>query len=625
MKNEEFLASRWFFQSLRFMKAAKPSGKRQSRAATACLSSTHHSLLTILLVGTTMLTAQAQIPIVKGNVIDRKLTAMTIHADSVSMDFDNDQQQAAKADVVVAFGQVKVVEAQGWLESAYVKFAPYPAAKGYHVYVKGGSLADYTLLDAQLVRNYGSYGRADAVGLKAAADYRFRIVPTDSQGHEISTAATETSTLSVAPYDRSGFAHFNHTDGVGAYHDDGTLKPDARVVYVTRDNAKTVALDIISDKKGTKTTTYTGIQQIIYGYQKGYDHRPLSIRLLGTIEKEHCDELLSSAEGLQVKGSAAYQPMNITIEGIGDDATLRGFGLLVRNCASVELRNFANMLCIDDAVSLDTKNEHVWIHHLDLFYGQPGSDSDQVKGDGTVDVKADSRYVTIAYCHFWDNGKSSLCGMKSESGPNWVSYHHNWFDHSDSRHPRIRTMSVHIYNNYFDGNAKYGVGAAMKSNAFVEANYFRNCKYPILISRQGSDIASGGTGNFSGEDGGMVKSYGNIMQGGTYVSYQQNATQFDAYEAATRQEQVPATVAARQGGRTYDNFDTDPALMYHYTPDAASQVPAIVTGPAGAGRMGHGDFKFQFNNSTDDAHCNVNTALKQAITNYQPTLKGFYD
>ena len=127
MKNEEFLASRWFFQSLRFMKAAKPSGKRQSRAATACLSSTHHSLLTILLVGTTMLTAQAQIPIVKGNVIDRKLTAMTIHADSVSMDFDNDQQQAAKADVVVAFGQVKVIEAQGWLESAYVQFAPYPA------------------------------------------------------------------------------------------------------------------------------------------------------------------------------------------------------------------------------------------------------------------------------------------------------------------------------------------------------------------------------------------------------------------------------------------------------------------------------------------------------------------
>lgn len=571
-----------------------------------------------------IVTAQAQIPIVKGNVIDRKLTAMTIQTDSVSMAFDDATERAAKADVVVAFGQVKVMEAQGWLESAYVKFAPYPAAKGYHVYLKGGSRADWTLLDAPLVRNYGSYGRADAVGLKAAADYRFRIVPTDAQGKEITTAATETDAISVAPYDRSGFAHFNHTGGVGAYQDDGTLKPNARVVYVTRENAKTVSLDIISDKKGTKTTTYTGIQQIIYGYQKGYDPRPLSIRLLGTIEKEHCDELLSKEEGMQVKGSAAYQPMNITIEGIGDDATIRGFGFLVRSCASVELRNFAVMLCMDDAVSLDTSNEHVWVHHLDLFYGQPGSDSDQAKGDGTIDMKSDSRYITIAHCHFWDTGKSSLCGMKSETGPNWISYHHNWFDHSDSRHPRIRTMSVHIYNNYFDGNAKYGVGAAMKSNAFVEANYFRNCKYPILISLQGSDVASSSKGNFSGEDGGMVKSFANVMQGGTYVSYQQNATQFDAYEAATRQEQVPATVAARQGGRTYDNFDTDPTLMYDYTPDDAHQVPAIVTGATGAGRMGHGDFKFTFNNAADDAHYNVNTALKQAITNYQPTLVGFF-
>ena len=49
-----------------------------------------------------------------------------------------------------------------------------------------------------------------------------------------------------------------------------------------------------------------------------------------------------------------------------------------------------------------------------------------------------------------------LCGMKSESGPNYITYHHNWFDHSDSRHARVRTMSVHMYNNYYDGNAKYG-------------------------------------------------------------------------------------------------------------------------------------------------------------------------
>ena len=64
--------------------------------------------------------------------------------------------------------------------------------------------------------------------------------------------------------------------------------------------------------------------------------------------------------------------------------------------------------------------------------------------------------------------------MKSESGPNYITYHHNWFDHSDSRHARVRTMSVHMYNNYYDGNAKYGVGSTMGSSIYIENNYFRN-------------------------------------------------------------------------------------------------------------------------------------------------------
>ena len=518
-------------------------------------------------------------------------------------------------------GRVELTEARGWNETAYVTFLPYANAAGYNVYIKGGRLKEYAPVDRQLIRNYGAYLRADVVGIVAADDYAIRVVPLNSQQQEITAAAAEATALRVAAYDRSGFAHMGQAEGIGAYNNDGSLKAEARVVYVDRHNARSVQLDIVSDKKG-KLTTYTGLQQIVYGYQKGYETRPLAIRLIGTITDADTDELLSSAEGLQVKGAAAYQPMNITIEGIGNDAVTRGFGFLIRNCASVELRNFANMLCRDDAVSLDTKNEHVWVHNLDLYYGKPGKDADQVKGDGTIDIKANSRYITVSYNHFYDNGKSSLCGMTSETGPNWITYHHNWFDHSDSRHPRIRTMSIHAYNNYFDGNAKYGVGAALSSNAFVEANYFRNCKYPMLISLQGSDVASGGKGTFSGEAGGMIKSFANYITGATrYVTYQQNATEFDAYEAATRDEQVPSNVAAKSGGRKYDNWDTDPTLMYTYTPDAATSVPSIVTGWLGAGRIGHGDLQWQFNNSVDDASSDVNTALKQAISDYQSALK----
>lgn len=214
---------------------------------------------------------------------------------------------------------------------------------------------------------------------------------------------------------------------------------------------------------GKNETTYTGIQSIITAHQKGLETRPLDIRIVGTIKDSDVDKFDSSAEGIQIKGKNAYMPINITIEGVGDDATVWGFGFLLRNVCSVELRNFGIMLCMDDCVSIDTDNEHIWVHNLDLFYGNTGGDSDQAKGDGTIDLKGDSQYLTFSYNHLFDSGKASLCGMKSESGPNYITYHHNWFDHSDSRHPRIRTMSVHVYNNYFDGNSKYGVGVTSGS------------------------------------------------------------------------------------------------------------------------------------------------------------------
>ena len=525
--------------------------------------------------------------------------------------------------------KVAITEARGWFESAYVKFTPFADAKTYNVYIKGGSYSNYTKIDNELVRKYDTYGRADVLGLVAGDGYSIKVVPVNAEGEEMPSAANEATGLKVTAYDRSGFAHKGRTEGIGAYNNDGSLKAGANVVYITKDNAKTVTLDIAANSKGG-TATYTGFQQLIYGYQKGdangsYEKKPLCIRIIGTISASDCDEFLSSAEGIQIKGAKVAMPMNITIEGVGDDATTTGFGFLIRNAASIELRNFANMLCMDDAVSIDTDNSNIWVHNLDLFYGNTGGDADQAKGDGTIDMKGDSKYITVSYNHLWDSGKASLCGMKSESGPNWITYHHNWFDHSDSRHPRIRTMSVHVWNNYFDGNSKYGVGAAYKSNAFVEANYFRNCKYPMLISLQGSDVATNPKGTFSGEDGGMIKSFNNIITGAIkYVTYQKAPVEFDAYEAASREETVPSTVKAKVGGRIFDNWDVDPSIMYAYTPDAPADVPSVVTGWLGAGRMGHGDFQWTFDNATEDNNSNVITGLKNALQNYKTKLIGIY-
>lgn len=491
--------------------------------------------------------------------------------------FAKKADQGESGDIDNPAGVIQITEAKGWQESAYLKWAPFEGASSYNVYV------DDKKIDAQLVRQYKSYYRADVLGLKEGT-YSVKVVPVNAEGKEIAGANTA-SNLVVKSYNREGFAHFKYA-GVGAYNNDGTLKAGAKVLYITAKTAKTVSTTVNTGKQ----ETITGLQSIIDAYSKGKDKTPIAFRIIGKVNLSDLDHISSSAEGLQIKGAM----MNMTFEGVGDDATVYGFGFLLREAESVEFRNFAIMRCLDDAMSLDTDNSHVWIHNMDLFYGKKGSAADQAKGDGTVDIKGDSKYVTVAYNRFWDNGKASMCGMKSETGENWITYHHNWFDHSDSRMARVRTMSVHMYNNYYQHNDVYGIGATSGSSIFMESNYFDAVKRPIMSSLQGTDAM--GDGTFSGEKGGLIKAYGNVFANKpanfSYIPYAENNTSFDAYEVSNPSEQVPASVKTLVGGTSYDNFDTNPSLMYAYAADKAEDVPSIVEGFYGAGRLNHGDIDF---------------------------------
>ncbi len=522
-------------------------------------------------------------------------------------------------------GAVKITKAAGWLESAYAEWELQEGASSYAVYVKGGQYADYTKIDAPLVRHYPTFGRADAVGLKAG-EYSLKVVPI-VDGQEIAANAAEVSGLLVKGFNRDGYAHYNATAGIGAYNNDGTLKTGARVLYVTKQNAKTITLDMLVGSN--KTETRTGIQDILQAYEKGIETRPLVVRIIGQLKKADMPELGSSAIGLQVKGKG--QNMNLTIEGIGNDATLHGFGVLCRACKYVELRNFAVMMHPEDGISFDTDNEHLWGHHLDIFYGE-NKGGDKSKGDGSFDVKG-TFYCTVSDNHFWDSGKCNLNSNGDEV--DFVSYHHNWYDHSDSRHPRVRkSQHLHVFNNYYDGNSKYGVGATTGSCIFVEKNYYRNCKYPMLISKQGSDIHNGvgssndTKGTFSSEDGGIIKAFDNYMTGQTsfepYVAgHATYSKHFDAYVVQSRDEQVPAEVVTLQGGTGYNNFDTA-ADFYTYTPDATADVPATVTGQYGAGRCEHGDFQYAFDNATQDKNYDVIIDLSNKLKDYTTTLLGVF-
>ena len=513
---------------------------------------------------------------------------------------------------IPATGEIEFIEAQGHLESAYVTWKAVEDAEWYNVYYMPVGGESWTKIDAPLVRQYPEYFRADIPGL-AAGEYLIKVVPTDKDGNELDEKSGTTGNLTVLAHEREGYAFVNGTAS-GAYNEDGTLKAGARVIYITENTKDSVTLTV----EGANENPCVGLQNILKGYAKGKDSTPLCVRIIGNI----------TDLAVMDKGDILVENKNngkggITIEGIGSDATANGWGLRIKNSSNVEVRNIGFMNCDSnegDNLGLQQGNDHVWVHNCDFFYGDAGSDSDQAKGDGALDTKTSS-YITHSYNHFWDSGKCNLQGMKSEETSNYITYHHNWYDHSDSRHPRIRTCTVHIYNNYFDGNSKYGVGVTMGASAFVENNYFRSTAdmKPMLSSNQGTD--ADGEGTFSGEDGGIIKSFGNIFYGPcsliTTDANSSNKNDFDCYKAASRDEKISSDYKTLAGGTTYNNFDTA-ADFYEYQADTAEEAKEKVE--KYAGRVGGGDFKWEFDDAKDDASYAVDTELKAALTGYKTEL-----
>nr|MCR5112633.1 hypothetical protein [Acholeplasmatales bacterium] len=166
---------------------------------------------------------------------------------------------------VRAASSISISTVGGYNEGAAITFT---SASTPSVYYSAANADSWIEIDSELIRATSSGYRADILGLSAGT-YDIKV----SDGYYSKIAEDVTVTAD----DRSGYAHFNNTTGVGAYNNDGTLKSGAVVVYVTDETKNTVTATIGG-------TEYTGLSAIIQAQKNS--SVPLDIRLLDEIQAQ---------------------------------------------------------------------------------------------------------------------------------------------------------------------------------------------------------------------------------------------------------------------------------------------------------------------------------------------------
>jgi pectate lyase len=226
---------------------------------------------------------------------------------------------------------------------------------------------------------------------------------------------------------------------------------------------------------------------------------------------------------LMVSGTIAFDDMitvvaNKSIIGVGSTAHITGGGLQLGSTTrpgnNVILRNIRFTDASDDSVSVTNSAHHVWIDHCDFSTGF----------DGLLDVKRQSDYVTVSWNHFHDHSKTLLLGHSdtytADIGHLRVTYHHNFFDGTEQRHPRARFGEpVHVFNNYYLNNGLYGVASTENAGLVVEGNYFSGVQFPIYVGYDKSGPGRVVERNNIYVNSGTPQTAGTVVEPRTYYAY----------------------------------------------------------------------------------------------------------
>ena len=492
----------------------------------------------------------------------------------------------------------------GWNEMMYATIKGVKDADVTAVSYSGpvsGSLAGEDF--EYLVRDTSEGVRVDVMGLKPGT---YTLTVTTKSG------TFTQSGIEVNEQDRSGYAHYNYTNGVGAYNDDGTLKDNAIVLYVTDENKNTVTLsyggvtvsgigNILNSvgkacgeaghetecKKVSKGKTYYGKGNTNQGILQllAENNIPLVIRMVGAVSESglYKTGTWAAANAGLIDGLTDYDSndyggsvgdnghmarmksaKDVTIEGVGTDAAMDGWGIHFMSETSTtaaglgksfEVRNLTFMNQPEDAIGMEGVQdgsvitapvERCWIHNNEFY--SPSitgpAESDKAEGDGSCDFKR-GEYLTVSYNYFEGCHKTNLVGSSDTSLQYNLTYHHNIWKGCAARQPLGRQANMHFYNNQFIGTTDYAMNTRANAYIYSEYNLFFMTKNPM-------DVRSG-----------AIKSYKDSFS--SCIGSMTGTVVTDKSTKVT-------------SGNKYENFDTNASLSY--IPSGDYQLQTSVTDAA---------------------------------------------
>lgn len=267
---------------------------------------------------------------------------------------------------------------------------------------------------------------------------------------------------------------------------------------------------------------------------------------------------------------------NITFIGT-NGFVMNKVGIFAKDAHNIIFRNLHIKLPAysADGISMQ-ESSNIWVDHCTFESLNQTKDAE----DGSCDITHGTYNVTVSWCHFIKTQKSCLVGHSNSNGSEdqaiRVTFHHNHFDNSGSRHPRLRFGKAHVYNNFYDNVTTYGAGSAYGGMLLLEDNYFDGVKLPTDIctypaKKSGSNWVS----NLTGSEAGYLYERNN-----TYANRPADISEFYPlvnveYKAYNNESTKLSTPLA------YDDFKP----TYSYIVDDLEDLPEIVRTNAGVGKL----------------------------------------